>query len=662
MSDETDIISSNRSDSIADLPVDPRQRLSTIIERIARPEEIPDRIALVNEGLALAQQQEDEQALGRLLVEHARILFRHSEYGPAREKVEEALEIAGSHRSDSLAAHAHSILAAICIETGSYHDAEIHTREALRLTHESGDRALEAVAQGEMGALSFLLGDFDDAVAWYIKAVATEEELKNRGRTAMILGNLGLIFQESGDQEEALRHFDSALEIFGEVGSEYGQAVNMVNAGISWQKLGNLQRALEYCERALQLASSVRSRSIESSALDSIGHIYMEMGDLPRAYEYHHRSLKIQEEIGDRLGTTQALLHLGILFSRLGDLEEGALHLHRALELAQEIGARAQIFQIHSALSETYEKAGDMTEALAHHKLFYKVRSETTSEQANTRLKHLQSRMALEKLEKEAEITRLKAARMEHELQLAHTVQMSLLPRQAPLVPGLEIASFCLPAMEAGGDYFDFFPLGERKLGIVIGDVTGKGMGAAIYMTLVKGMLTSLTSRADGTSRMLTDLNDHVRATFSRRSFISMIYAVVDLDAGLLTYTCAGHNPLLLLRDGRLIRPPVRGGMALGLAASDRFGASLEEVTIPLESGDSILLYTDGFSEAMTSQGLEFGDDKILQSACRHGEAATAADLLAAIRSEVAAFTVDAPQHDDMTMIVVRVVEVGRER
>jgi phosphoserine phosphatase RsbU/P len=134
-----------------------------------------------------------------------------------------------------------------------------------------------------------------------------------------------------------------------------------------------------------------------------------------------------------------------------------------------------------------------------------------------------------------------------------------------------------------------------------------------------------------------------------------MIYAVIDLDARTLSYTRAGHNPLLVIRDGDLVTQAGRSGMALGLASSERFLASLEEVTIPLRSGDSILLYTDGFSEAMTSKGIEFSDEELEATARRHADAPTAADLLDAIRRDVQAFTADAPQHDDMTMVVVRV-------
>lgn len=656
MSEQT-VVKSAQSDS---LPLESsRQRLATIVQRTRDRAEMPDQdyTLLLSEGIALARQLDDAQALGRLLMAHAEILFRRAEYVQAEELIGQILTMVDPAENGSLAANAHSILAAIRMETGRYHDAEAHTRHALKLARETGNRVLEAIVLAEVAALSYLLGDFDDAIAQYLEAMSAEEELGDKRRTAMILGNLGLIFNESGDHQEALHYFDAALTIFRELGHRHGEAVNLLNSGIAWEKLGEYERALEYCRQALEIAASIGSRSVESSSFVAVGNIYLQLGDSGQAYECYLKGLAIHEEIGDKLGSADALLHLGRLFTKLGDIDQALSRLHAALAISEEIGARAQLYQVHAALSETYEQGGAPTQALAHYKLFYQIRSETATDHANTRLKHLQARIALEKLEKEAEITRLKAVRMEHELQIAQTVQMSLLPRQAPTVAGLQIASFCLPALEAGGDYFDYFPLGDRRIGAVIGDVTGKGMGAAIYMTLVKGMLTSLVARKEGTGRMLVDLNDHVRATFSRSSFISMIYMTVDLDAMEMTYTCAGHSPILLLRNGELVRRKSRGGMALGLAPSAQFATSLDETTIPLEVGDTILLYTDGFSEALNREGDEFGDDALLQAARRHADAPTAQDLLDAIRNEVDAFTTDAGQHDDMTMIVMRIGE-----
>jgi sigma-B regulation protein RsbU (phosphoserine phosphatase) len=335
-------------------------------------------------------------------------------------------------------------------------------------------------------------------------------------------------------------------------------------------------------------------------------------------------------------------------------MDEAFEQLARALAIAEEIGARPLLYRAHLALGEAFEQSGDVVRALDHYKQFYRVKSEVAAEEASNKLRQLQARLELERLEKEAEVNRLKAERMEHELLLARKVQLNLLPKSPPVIEGIDIASICVPALEAGGDYYDFFPLDDGRLGVAIGDVTGKGMPAAIYMTLVKGIMASHATASSSPKDLLVRANRLVYQTFSRGSFVSMIYAVIDPVARTLTYARAGHNPLLLLRGGEMIAQRAHGGMALGLAGTETFAGAITEVSLQLEAGDRLLLYTDGFSEAMNDAREDYGDSRLLGTALRHGDAASARDLLDAVNDDLLAFTGDALQHDDMTMIVLR--------
>jgi len=246
--------------------------------------------------------------------------------------------------------------------------------------------------------------------------------------------------------------------------------------------------------------------------------------------------------------------------------------------------------------------------------------------------------------------------RMAKELEIARNVQMSLLPKQNPLVEGYDIAGVCIPALEVGGDYYDFFQLGDNEIGIAIGDVSGKGVPAAIYMTLTKGILQSHATETISPREVLNKLNKQMYFNIERNSFVSMFYAVLDMKEHKLRFARAGHNPAILAHrehaSNTLLEPK---GIALGLEAGDRFYAFLEEHEITLQSGDVLTFYTDGFTEASTEKGAEFGEERLEQIISDNKNASANVIIQNVVRS-VKKFVGNHPQHDDMTMVVVKVL------
>jgi sigma-B regulation protein RsbU (phosphoserine phosphatase) len=246
--------------------------------------------------------------------------------------------------------------------------------------------------------------------------------------------------------------------------------------------------------------------------------------------------------------------------------------------------------------------------------------------------------------------------RMAKELEIARNVQMSLLPKANPVVPGFDIAGVCIPAQEVGGDYYDFIPLGGGRLGIAIGDVSGKGVPAAIYMTLTKGILQSHAGEAVSPRTVLTKVNGLMYRTIERNSFVSMFYAVLDPAQLTLRFARAGQCPIILTHEAgappSFLSPP---GMALGLDVGTVFDAVLEERELTLRRGEVLVFYTDGFTEAMNAAGEEFGEERLTASVVRHRDHA-GAQLITAVCGDVRLFTGDNPQHDDMTMVAVKVI------
>jgi serine phosphatase RsbU (regulator of sigma subunit) len=222
------------------------------------------------------------------------------------------------------------------------------------------------------------------------------------------------------------------------------------------------------------------------------------------------------------------------------------------------------------------------------------------------------------------------------------------------------LCGHCEPAREVGGDYYDFLPMDESRMGILIADVAGKGTSAALYMAELKGLVLSLSQHHASPRELLIDANRIISKHLDSRSFITMTYAVVDLAARTMTVARAGHCPLVYVpgphAESRAPRALQPDGMVLGLQfdTGEIFNRTLEELTLPLGAGDLFLLYTDGISEAMNAEGDYFGETRLAELAQQHADLSSA-ELSARILGEVKAFAGAAAQHDDMTMVLLKI-------
>jgi sigma-B regulation protein RsbU (phosphoserine phosphatase) len=258
--------------------------------------------------------------------------------------------------------------------------------------------------------------------------------------------------------------------------------------------------------------------------------------------------------------------------------------------------------------------------------------------------------------------------RLEEELRIARQIQMSLLPRGPLDFPGIAVTALCVPAREVGGDYYDFFPLGDGRLGVLIADVSGKGTSAALYMAELKGLVLSLSQIYQSPRQLLMEVNRIISENLDTRSFITMTYGVIDLEARVMTFARAGHTPMIYLpgdgqqdTDVQVLAP---SGIVVGLripGATEKFAELLEEDRISLNKNDVLVLYTDGITEAMNAQSDLFGEGRLSRLVAEHGHL-DSGELRERILREVEAFVGGADQHDDMTMILIKVNEAVATR
>jgi serine phosphatase RsbU (regulator of sigma subunit) len=250
--------------------------------------------------------------------------------------------------------------------------------------------------------------------------------------------------------------------------------------------------------------------------------------------------------------------------------------------------------------------------------------------------------------------------RLEEELRIAHEIQMSLLPQGPLVMPGLSVTALCVPAREVGGDYYDFLPLDNDRVGVLIADVSGKGTSAALYMAELKGLVLSLSEIHRSPRDLLIAANRIIAHHLDARSFITMTYAIIDMRTRTMTYARAGHTPLIYVPgvgvQSRLAQILAPDGMVLGLKLDkgEMFERLLEEETIPLNPGDLCLFFTDGISEAMNAYDDCFGETRLGEIVQNHSHLSSE-ELRERVLREIAAFVGDAPQHDDMTMILLKV-------
>lgn len=250
---------------------------------------------------------------------------------------------------------------------------------------------------------------------------------------------------------------------------------------------------------------------------------------------------------------------------------------------------------------------------------------------------------------------RAQRERANRELEIARDVQQRLFPQKLPKIMGLDYFGTCRPALRVGGDYFDFLALRNGKLGVAIGDVSGKGIGAALTMAGLQGSLRSQLLHGDGElTQLMASINALMYEASDTDRYATLFYAEYDPGRCCLSYVNAGHNAPMLIRrfEGRCeLQRLESGGTVVGLLPDILF----EQETLELKTGDLLVAFTDGISEAMNTADEEFGERRLMEAIeCYKGLSAT--ELAKRVLCAVDEFVGSAQQHDDMTLVVMRVV------
>jgi sigma-B regulation protein RsbU (phosphoserine phosphatase) len=245
----------------------------------------------------------------------------------------------------------------------------------------------------------------------------------------------------------------------------------------------------------------------------------------------------------------------------------------------------------------------------------------------------------------------------EKELEIAYAVQTRLLPAHPPDYPRLEFGFFYQPARELGGDYYDFIPFSPERVGLAVGDVSGKGLSSALLMASLQGLVrTNLAVRQGEVARFATELNHSLYKLTASDRYATIFFAIVDLSNQTLHYVNAGHNPPILFRNSTSAKHGLSmtesleaGGPPVGIFAESQY----QSEHVPLHTGDVLIAYTDGVVEALNSQREEFGKQRLSDVACS-SLSLSAAEICKRIAESLQVFMAETPQWDDITLVVMK--------
>src|SRR5947199_5930638 len=246
--------------------------------------------------------------------------------------------------------------------------------------------------------------------------------------------------------------------------------------------------------------------------------------------------------------------------------------------------------------------------------------------------------------------------RLDHDLEIARDIQRILLPSDAPVINGFQISGINVPARQVSGDYFDYICVDEERLGVAIADVSGKGVPASLIMAICRSVLRAEAARNPSPADVLRKVNRQLYPDIKEDMFISMAYLILnhERNGDGVMLARAGHDaPLLYKQKSQTVIPVKSPGMVVGIDSGNVFDRLTTDFAVPLERDDCLVLYTDGVTEALNTEGDEFGLDRTIQSV-RASASDGAQAIVKRVIEDVRDFTGSLPQNDDITLIAIR--------
>jgi len=515
--------------------------------------------------------------------------------------------------------------------------------EALDWCQENGDKRGQADAKTFLGLIYWSFGDFEKGFEFTSKALTLNQETQDIDRQAWNLNTLGGYHYDLKDYQQSLEYFQKAYVLFKTEQDTGGQARALNGIGNSYHMLGDDKKALIYQNKSLKILQSHENNLVKSRVLNDLGLICQGHGKYDQALEHYNASLNIRRELRYATGETTTLLNLGNLFLQQKKIDKALEVINSALELSKQIKAKPKVSRAYQSLYEIYQSLGEFEKALEYYKKFHELEKEVSRDDIDKKLKYMKVVYELEKSKNESEM-------LHKELSLARKLQENILPQSLPNVNGISFAVKYLPALEIGGDFYDVMPLANKRLAVLIADVTGHGIQAALSTTLLKFAFRNFQDREVGPASILAGMNETLYKVLPGETFVAALVMIVDTD----TAQCAIVNggvpyPHLFRRGDNVVEHVSANGLVLGAVDKKQYKPG-DQVDVILQQGDCLFLYTDGLSEIENDAGQQFDAEVLKQVVLQHGENPID-ELVDHLIDEAQKFSTQKHKWDDITVI-----------
>jgi predicted ATPase len=570
--------------------------------------------------------------------------------------------------------HAAGVLAFYQVD---YARANILLEESLELSRALPDREGIAYALTALGNLSSSRGDYLQATTFYAESLPLLRELGDKRVMVLALSGWGLALLALGEYERAIALCEESLALARELGSPQSVAGSLTTLAIAVLERGDYERARGLCEESLAIRQQLADKGGSAHTLTILGHVALSQGSYAQAKAHYDVSLSLRQELGDKEGIAAALEGLAGVAQGQGQPLSAARLYGAAQVLRDAIGAplaptdrasyerrladvRVQLEAASFEKAATEGRAFTLEHAIAEAEQVHVQAQITPTAQSPTggapptlpqapassgnpfglTVREIEMVQAQQAQVRERE-------RIEQELRKAQLIQRSLLPEALPRLSGWRLATYYQAAREVGGDFYDFIPFEDGRLGLLIGDATGKGIPAALVMTTTCTMLRAAAQATASPGEVLARVNDLLYARIPPGMFVTCFYAILDHRSGRLRYATAGQDlPYRCHSNG--VSELQAAGMPLGLMPD----SSYEEHEVTLSPGESLLFYSDGLVEAHSPSREMFGYPR-LQSLL--AEQADGASLIDFLLGELKRFTSDGwEQEDDVTLLLLQ--------
>lgn len=590
-----------------------------------------------------------------------------------------------------------------------------HHEQALNLLSNYNDEDELTTTYVYLGIINDIKGNYDRALSYHQQALELNKKQNDLRGIAGSIHNIGILYQKLEKYPQALDYYSRALKYWEKLNSQSGLASTYNSLGGVNELTNNPTEALKYYKLALEIWEKSGSKNSISIAVHNIGSVYAELGNYEEAIKFLQQAIEIREELGDISGVGGSWIILATVYNKQGKYDLAISTAKKGLELAKQSGAWSSIRHAHFILSEIYESSGMFKESLAEYKEYKSIHDSIFNSENQKALAELQEKYnsedqkkEIELLKKENEINYLyrilligglvlvifilillfnryrlklkenetqqklhqieiesynlkteaaesKAAiiqvefdQKKKELNAARELQFSMLPAVLPNNNKISVAALMLTATEVGGDYYDFHESKDGSITIAIGDATGHGAQAGIMVTATKSLFNLLADENN-----ITDILRNSNLAIKKMQFtnIFMAFAILRLKENILELAGAGMPPAYIYRSKtKIVESVALKGLPLGSVSDYEYS----KTAVKLNSGDVVVLVSDGFPELFNSKMESIGFDKIPDLLAEVGDSSPE-EIIAEFKNSAEQWLNGNKQDDDMTFVVFKV-------